>query len=305
MRIAFIDTLCELAAADPRIWLLTGDLGYGVLERFRDRFPDRFVNAGVAEQNMTGVATGLALSGAVVFIYSIANFPTFRCLEQVRNDVSYHRANVKIVTVGGGFAYGSHGYTHFGIEDLAVMRVLPNMTVVAPGDPVETRLATRAVADWAGPCYLRLGRGGEVKVHQAEPDFKIGKAITVRKGKDVTLISTGGMLGIALQAAEALSAQKYSAHVLSMPTLSPLDQEAVLAAARATGKIVTVEEHGLGGLGSAVAQVLAEAGCPAKFISLHVQRKTIDSIGTQEALLSSHGLDRAGLVAACLKLLQG
>ena len=145
MRTAFIDTLCELAERDPRIWLLTADLGYSVLERFAARFPHRYINVGVAEQNLTGIAAGLARCGKIVFTYSIANFPTLRCLEQIRNDVCYHQANVKIVAVGGGFAYGTLGYTHHGLEDLGIMRTLPHMTVIAPGDPTETRLATSAV----------------------------------------------------------------------------------------------------------------------------------------------------------------
>ena len=147
MRTAFIDTLCQLAAEDERIWLLTGDLGYSVLERFATRFPERYVNVGVAEQNMVGVAAGLARCGKMPWVYSIANFPTFRCLEQIRNDVCYHNGNVKVVAVGAGFAYGPHGYTHHGLEDVAILRALPNMTVVAPADPVETRLATIAIAN--------------------------------------------------------------------------------------------------------------------------------------------------------------
>jgi len=182
MRTAFIKTLCELAEQDERIWLLCGDLGYSVLEGFSSRFPNRFVNVGVAEQNMTGIAAGLALSGKVVFIYSIANFPVMRCLEQIRNDVCYHNLNVKIVTVGGGLTYGSLGYTHHGVEDIAVMRVLPNMTVIAPGDPVEARLATQAILNTPGPCYLRLGKAGEPVVHQIEPEFQVGKAISLQLG---------------------------------------------------------------------------------------------------------------------------
>src|SRR5215813_10958785 len=151
MRDAFVAAVTELAAADERIWLLTGDLGFTVFERFRERFADRFVNVGVAEQNMTGVAAGMALSGKIVFTYSIANFPTLRCLEHVRNDVCYHNANVKIVSVGGGFTYGAMGATHHAVEDIAVMRALPNLMVVAPGDPVEARAATRAVIAYSGP----------------------------------------------------------------------------------------------------------------------------------------------------------
>lgn len=257
MRTAFIETLCELAEQDERIWLLTGDLGYSVLERFAQRFPDRFVNVGVAEQNMTGVAAGLALCGKIVFTYSIANFPTMRCLEQIRNDVCYHNLNVKIVAVGGGLAYGSAGYTHHAVEDLAVMRAMPNMTVLAPGDPVETRLATRAVVDWPGPCYLRLGKAGEPVVHRCEPAFAIGRAIPICNGRDVTVITTGGVLHAAVRAVEALRADGVQAGVLSLPTVKPLDEAAVLSVARA---LVVVEEHSpIGGLGAAVAEVLGRA----------------------------------------------
>ncbi len=164
MRPAFVAALCQLASEDERIWLLCGDLGYGALEPFRDTFPGRYINAGVAEQNMTGMAAGLALSGKVAFTYSIANFPTLRALEQIRNDVCYHDCNVKIVSVGAGFSYGAQGYTHHGVEDIAIMRALPEKVVVSPGDPVEARLATRAVAALPGPCYLRLGKSGEAAV---------------------------------------------------------------------------------------------------------------------------------------------
>ena len=282
MRTAFIEALCDLAGQDDRIWLLCGDLGYSVLERFAASFPDRFVNVGVAEQNMTGVAAGLALSGNVVFTYSIANFPTLRCLEQIRNDVCYHHANVKVVAVGGGFTYGPQGYTHHGIEDLSILRSLPEMTVVAPGDPVEARLATAAVARREGPCYLRLGRAGEPVVHAVLPAFEIGRAIGVREGKDATLISTGGMLKRAVDAHDALEARGISARVLSMHTLKPLDEEAVLRAARETGAVVTLEEHNRhGGLGSAVADVLAEAAAAVPFAKVAVPDRFWHTAGSQ------------------------
>ena len=263
MRTAFIETLCDLAARDERMFLLTGDLGYSVLEPFARRYPKRYLNTGIAEQNMTGVAAGLAMCGKTVFTYSIANFPLLRCLEQVRNDVCYHRANVKIVAVGGGCTYGTSGYTHHGVEDLAVARSLPGMTVVAPADPIETRLAMRALAWMSGPCYLRLGKAGEPVVHRGEPEFEIGRAIWVRTGQDVTLISTGAMLKETLSAADQLARQGIEAGVLSMHTLKPLDGQALRHAAQQTGAIVTVEEHSaVGGLGSAVADFLAEADLP-------------------------------------------
>ncbi|NQU75561.1 MAG: transketolase [Planctomycetes bacterium] len=270
MRTAFVETLCELAERDERIFLLTGDLGFSALEPFAERFPDRYVNAGIAEQNMTGVAAGLAMSGKVVFTYSIANFPTLRCLEQVRNDVCCHRANVKIVAVGCGCTYGSQGYTHHGVEDIGILRTLPAMTVVCPGDPVETRLATRALAQMNGPGYLRLGKAGEPVVHLRPVPFELGKAILVRDGSDVTLISTGGMLAEAVAAADQLAAGGLSARLLSMHTVKPLDKLAVLHAAEQTRAIVTVEEHSvIGGLGSAVAGLLAEAGLPGIRFAMH------------------------------------
>ncbi len=260
MRTAFIETLCALAEQNERIWLLTGDLGYSVLERFAQRFPQRFVNVGVAEQNMTGVAAGLALCGKIVFTYSIANFPVMRCLEQIRNDVCYHNLNVKIVAVGGGLAYGAAGYTHHAVEDLAVMRAMPNMTVLAPGDPVETRLATKAVVDWPGPCYLRLGKAGEPVVHRIEPAFAIGRAIPLRNGRDVTLLTTGGVLHAVVQAAEALQSDGIEAGVLSLPTVKPLDEAAIVAAAHTSRALIVVEEHSrIGGLAAAVAEALSRA----------------------------------------------
>lgn len=300
MRTTFIQTLMECARANERIWLLVGDLGYSVVEPFRQEFPDRFINVGVAEQNMTGIATGLALSGKVVFTYSIANFPTLRCLEQIRNDACYHNANVKIVAVGGGLAYGAQGMTHHATEDLAIMRVLPNMTVVAPGDPVETALATRAIIAWPGPCYLRLGKAREPIVHKTSPDFRIGKAITVRGGADVILITTGGMLYNTVQAAEQLAQQGIEARVLSMPTLKPLDTEAVLAATQQTKAVITIEEHSIiGGLGSAIAEVLVELGNSHIILKrLGIKDSFCNQVGSQEYLRQAYGLTPQDIIAA-------
>jgi transketolase len=287
MRTAFIETLCELAAADPRIWLVTGDLGYSVLERFQERFPDRYINVGVAEQNMTGVAAGLALTGQIPFTYSIANFPTMRCLEQIRNDICHHQLPVRVVAVGGGFAYGPAGYTHHGVEDLAVMRSLIGMTVLAPGDPHETRLATRALLTFPGPAYLRLGKANEPNVHAVPPAFQIGRAIQLRDGHDVTLIATGGLLQYAVRSAERLEGEHHiSCRVLSMPTVKPLDQDQVRKAARTTRLIVTVEEHSVtGSLGSAVAEVLAEMSAPRALLKRYgIPDKAYHLIGDQEYL---------------------
>ncbi|MBF8267521.1 MAG: transketolase subunit [Dehalococcoidia bacterium] len=305
MRTAFIRALEEVAGEDDRVMLVVGDLGFGVVEPFAQRFPLRYLNAGVAEQNMTGIAAGMALSGNVVFTYSIGNFPTMRCLEQVRNDVCYHRANVKIVAVGGGFVYGSLGMTHHATEDIAIMRALPNMTVIAPGDPVEAAAATRAVVHWPGPCYLRLGRAGEPVVHPSTIDFRIGKAIKVRDGEDLTLISTGGMLAAAVEVAGQLLERGVRTRVLSMHTVKPLDTEAVLAAARETGAIATIEEHSiLGGLGSAVAEVLAE--CDERkvpFTRIGLESAFAPTAGDQAYLRKTFGLSREAVVERLLTLI--
>jgi transketolase len=306
MRGAFFRTLLTLAEQDDRVNLIVGDLGFGVVEKFAQRFPERFVNAGVAEQNMTGLAVGMALSGKVVFTYSIANFPILRCLEQVRNDVCYHNANVKIVAVGGGLSYGSLGSTHHATEDLAIMRSLPRMVVVAPGDPAEAEAATQAVASHPGPCYLRLGRAGESKVHRGEINFRLGNAIQVRDGKDLTLISTGGLLETAVQVAESLHHAGLQTRVLSMHTVKPLDTDAVLAAAHETGAIFTLEEHSvIGGLGGAVAELLAESsevqvpfkrfGLPSAFMS---------TVGTQAYLRAQHGLSADPLATAIRSIVE-
>jgi transketolase len=296
VRNAFVNTLCELAAKDNRIWLLCGDLGYSVLERFSERFPDRYVNMGVAEQNMAGVAAGLALSGKVVFTYSIANFPVMRCLEQLRNDVCYHNLNVKTVAVGGGLAYGTHGYTHHGVEDIAVMRTLPNIVVAVPGDPVEASLATQALLAHEGPGYLRLGKGGEPTIYAQAPDFHLGRAISVRSGDDVTMIVSGPLLAEAIQAADLLAEQGIQAGVLSMPTIQPLDADAVERAAQASRLLFTIEEHRLvGGLGSAVAEVLASSdGNHARLVSCGVTTSP-STVGSAAYLRERNGLDAGHL----------
>jgi len=298
VRTAFIQALNDLASEDPRVCLVVGDLGYSVIEEFASKHPDQFVNAGVAEQNMVGLAAGLAMTGKVVFTYSIGNFGTLRCLEQIRNDVAYHRANVKVVAVGGGLAYGNLGVTHHASEDVAILRSLPNMVVVSPGDPVEAGLATRALVAYDGPAYLRLGKAGEPVVHADEPRFDLGKALTLRDGRDISLIATGSMLATANVVASNLVKKGLSVRLLSMHTIKPLDREAVIAAATQTKWVVTLEEHSVdGGLGGAVAEVLAEmeAGhAPLKRIGLRPEFNKV--VGDQKYLKSLHGLDEDGVM---------
>ncbi len=303
MRDAFVRTLTEIAARDPRVLLITGDLGFGVLTDFAAKFPRQYLNAGVAEQNMTGLAVGLALEGRVVFTYSIANFPTLRCLEQIRNDACYHHANVKIVAIGGGFAYGPLGASHHATEDLAVMCALPNLTVVAPGDPVETAAATRAIFAHSGPCYLRLGRGGEPKIHADVIDFQIGRAVTLFEGAEVVLISTGGILNNAHAACRLLRARGVDAGLISMHTLKPIDHVAVTAAAMKAQRIVTIEEHSVhGGLGSTVSEILAEMPHPrARLKRIGLPSVFPPVVGDQEYLRHLYGLSAEAIADAVQK----
>jgi transketolase len=255
---------------------------------------------------MTGVAAGLALSGKVVFTYSIANFPTFRCLEQIRNDLCYARLPVKIVAVGGGLAYGAAGYSHHAVEDLAVMGALPHLRVLAPGDPAEVRLAVREVLNDPGPCYLRIGKGGEACVHPAELPAPIDRAIRLRDGHDVTLIACGGILSLACAAAETLAADGMSVELLSMPSLKPFDEDAVLAAARKTGRILTIEEHGWGGLGTRAAEVLARSGAAVKFAPMRLSNDLVaHEAGSQAQLRAAHGLTVEAIVERARGMVRG
>lgn len=305
MRTAFIETLTEAAARDPRVTLVVGDLGFGVVTEFARRFPNQFLNAGVAEQNMTGVAAGMALAGRIVFTYSIANFPTLRCLEQLRNDICYHRAHVIVTAVGGGFAYGALGMSHHATEDLAVMRAMPELTVVAPGDPHETRQAVLALAAGVGPAYLRLGRAGEPTVLDGTTQWALGKATLVREGHDLALISTGGMLATAVDVADHLARMGPRARVLSMHTLNPLDIEAIRCAADETGLIVTLEEHSLrGGLGSAVAEVLADCALSkTRCMRFGLPPHFAHAVGDQDYLRRQTGLDTQSILSRLLPAL--
>ena len=300
MRDAFVRRLHQCAAAEPRIVLLTADLGFGVLTGFRDRFPDQFLNVGVAEQNMIGLATGLALEGRIVFAYSIASFATLRCLEQIRNDAAGHGANVTVVGMGGGFSYGQLGDSHFATEDIAVLRAIPDVTILAPGTIREAEEATSAAASGRGTCYLRLDKTAGEEPETGAPPFEVGKARMLRDGTDATIIATGGVLGEAQAAAAELASRGMSCRVLSTHTLKPLDRDAVRRACLETGGVVTVEEHALeGGLGSAVAEAILDQGIwPRRAARLALKPRQGALVGSQEYLRQRHGLDRASIVRA-------
>ena len=298
MRDTFVKTLLEIAKKDKNVYIVTGDLGFGVLKPFWDELPDQIINAGIAEQNMTSIAAGLAMQGKVVYTYSIGNFPTLRCIEQIRNDCAYHDANVKVVCVGGGFVYGSLGMSHHATEDIAMMRALPNVTVVAPGDLVEAACATKAIYETPGTCYLRLGRGGEKQIHDSIDNFEIGKAIKIQDGEKIAIFSTGAIFDEVDEACKALSEEGIVPTVYTFPTVKPIDKDVILECASKYGTIITVEEHNLsGGFGSAVAEVLAEQDSKnAKLVRIALDDRYSCIVGSQKYLRQQYSIDSKAII---------
>ena len=290
MRTAFVNALLQEAKNDPSIVLVTGDLGFGVLESFQSELPKQFINAGVTEQAMMGMAAGIASTGKRVFVYSIANFPTFRCLEQIRNDVCLMNNPVVVVSVGAGYAYGSQGYTHHALEDIAVMRALPNMQVVVPCDTQETKLATKLLAKSIFPSYLRLGKYGEQKLHEKEIDFKVGKIIEIAKGNDGTILFSGSIGSLATKARELLLEKGKEVAVASVPFVSSIDKD-YLVARSSKGPIITLEEHsGRGGLGSAILESASENRIVAQIRTVSASQSDLSQIGDQDFLRHVNGL---------------
>jgi transketolase len=298
MRDAFIDSLFELAKNDPNIILITGDLGFGVFDKFSASLPKQFINIGIAEQNMIGVAAGMALEGFTVFCYSIGNFPTLRCLEQIRNDACYHNANVKIVSVGGGFSYGSLGISHHATEDLSIMRSLPDLSIVAPCDDWEAAEATKQLAMTDGTFYLRLDKSSAGFTQTPNEIFELGKSRCLRAGKDLTLIGIGGIVKTVLQAAETLAQQSIDCRVISMHTIKPIDKQAIFQSVEETGGIITIEENTvLGGLGGAIAEIcLEERMIPKIFHRIGLTDRFSSIVGTQEYLRSQYNMDADAIV---------
>lgn len=305
MRDTFVKTLVEIAKEDKNIELVTGDLGFGVLKPFWEQLPNQFTNAGIAEQNMTTVAAGMALEGKTVFTYSIGNFPTLRCLEQIRNDCAYHNANVKIVCIGGGFVYGSLGMSHHATEDIAILRALPDVVVMAPGDLVEAQEATKAIAQYKGTCYLRLGRGGEKRIHDRIEHFQIGKAIRVHDGEKVAIFSTGAIFEEVQGAYDLLKQQGLSPAVYTFPTVKPIDKDVICACAKDFDLIVTCEEHNIvGGFGSAVAEVMAEMPTKKAYLMrVGMQDRYATKVGSQAYLREQYGMSAKQIAEKIVKAL--
>lgn len=295
MRDTFVKTLIDIAEKDNNVILITGDLGFGVLKPFWEKFPDQFINAGIAEQDMTGFAAGMALSGKTVFTYSIGNFPTLRCIEQIRNDCAYHDANVKIVCVGGGFTYGSLGMSHHATEDIAVTRAMPGVTVMAPGDLTEAQMCTTAAYDTPGTCYLRLGRGGEPRIHSNLDSYKPFDAIKIKDGEKIAVFSTGAIFEEAKDAITVLNKDGMDPALYTFPFVKPIDSKTITECAQRFDLIVTVEEHNIvGGFGGAVAEVLASVG-GAKLLRIGLKDTYSSIVGTQKYLRQKYSMDSAAI----------
>lgn len=292
MRNAFAKELVEAARGDGRVVLLSGDIGNRLFDNYKEEFPDRFYNCGVAEANMMSVAAGLAMSGMRPVAYTIAPFVTIRCLEQIRVDVCYHHQPVIIVGVGGGLSYASLGGTHHSCEDIGMLRLLPEMTVVCPGDPLEVRGALRAALRHDGPVYLRLGKKGEPVVHETAPEIVLGRSLTVRRGRDAAILAVGNVLPVACEAAALLERDGLSARVESFHTVKPLDEVCLADVFDSYDVVATVEEHAIaGGAGGAIAEWLAERGATrARLLRIGTADRFLHEAGSQKHARGLFGL---------------
>jgi len=311
MRNAFIQALEELGETHPELIIVLGDLGFGVMDRFFKRYPKQIINAGVSEQNMTGIAAGLAMTGKKVFTYSICNFTTLRPLEFLRNDVAYHKLNVTAVSVGGGFAYGSLGISHHATEDLAILRAIPDMTVLAPGDTREAYELTKLIVKKdIGPVYLRIGRAGEATLHNESTikKIRIGKILSLIKSeeKKIALLSTGGMLEVAVDLHKKLKNDGYTSSVFSVHTIKPMDSEKVLEIFHTYDFIISLEEHSIiGGLSSALLECLpGTKGIDlSKFIPFALPSVFTSIVGDQKYLRKYYGISSEAIFKKLIKIL--
>ena len=296
-RDAYGEALAELGAVNENIVVLEADLSKSTkTSDFKKVYPERHFNMGIAEQNMLGVAAGFAAAGKIPFASSFAVFATGRAYDQIRNSIAYPNLNVKIAATHAGLTVGEDGGSHQMLEDIALMRALPNMTVIVPADGIETKQAVKAAAEYEGPVYIRMGRPKVPVLFDENYTFEIGKGVMLKEGTDVTLVGTGIMVSKAVEAAELLAAEGISAAVVNISTIKPLDAELIIAQAQKTGAIVTCEEHNIyGGLGSAVAEVLVE-NCPVPMARVGVADKFGES-GLPDELLEKYGLSAANIAA--------
>ena len=308
MRQTCLNMVYELAKEDERIFFIGSDLGVGVLSQFKEEMPDRFFMEGISEANVIGMATGLALEGKIPYVNTIATFLTRRCFEQLVLDVCLHNANVRLIGNGGGLVYAPLGPTHLAIEDIAILRTLPNMTIVAPADADEMRRFMPLTVNHEGPIYIRLAKGYDPIVTNDDVPFQIGKAIPMRTGSDALIVTSGITLRCGLEAANSLSEQGVEAGVLHVHTIKPLDAEAILARIAKVPVVVAVEEHSIiGGLGSTVAELIAEAAFePAKrFRRIGIPDVFADQYGTQDSLMQRYSITAMDLASTVKSLAEG
>ncbi|MCM1234815.1 MAG: transketolase [Ruminococcus flavefaciens] len=290
MRRAYLDTLYELAKKDKMVYALISDNGAIVYDKYRRDLPGQYLNLGISEANMIGMAAGMASCGKIPFAYTIGAFLAYRAFEFIRNDVCLQNQNVKIVGTGAGEVYSALGPTHHSTEDLGGLRALPNLAIICPGSPLEVRKATEAAYEYEGPVYLRLGTNKEPEIYEGDCEFEIGKAVTLRDGKDVTLIATGSIVKDVMDAAAQLETEGMHARVVNMHTIKPIDRETIIKAVEETGKIVVIEDHNIiGGLGSTVAEVIAEYGKAVKFKRVGLYGFSC-GYGTYEQLKRDNGI---------------
>lgn len=272
MRTAYLDTLYDLAQKDKRVYALISDNGAIVYDKYRRDLASQYLNLGISEANMLGMAAGMASCGKIPYAYTIGAFLAYRAFEFIRNDICLQRQNVKIVGTGAGEVYSALGPTHHSTEDLGGLRSLPNLTILCPASPLEVKKATIAAYEYEGPIYLRLGTNKEQEIYDTNYFFEIGRGVTIKEGRAVTLIGTGSILKDILDVAELLNKEGIDARVVNMHTIKPIDREIILQAIEETGKIVTIEDHNIiGGLGSAVAEVVAESGASVPFKRIGMQ----------------------------------
>lgn len=297
MKKAFVKTLVKLMEKNNNIYVLTGDLGYGVMNPILEKFPERFINLGICEQNMASVAAGLALEDNIVYMYSIANFPTLRCLEQIRNDIIYNMANVKIISVGSGFSYGSLGMSHHATEDIGIMRTLPKIEILSPADKNETIEAVKYANEVNGPVYVRIGRGGEEDICHLETEISKG-LLKIKEGKEILIFTTGTILKEAYLAAKILEEENIHVGVYAIPILKPFNEERLKKICSDAKLVFSVEEHNIiGGLGSTIAEILASVKNDIIYKRIGLNDTFVDVVGSPEYISEFYQLDSKGIAS--------
>lgn len=304
MRKAYLKTLYDLAVENDNVVSLVADNGLIVFDDFREKFSERYFNFGISEENMIGAAAGMANCGKIPFCYTISSFLAYRSFEFIRNDVCFQNQNVKIVGIGSGMAYSTLGPSHHTTEDISVLRALPNLTIFSPGSPLDVKKIIRAAYQINGPVYIRLGTNNEKEIYNEDYDFELGKAQVIKDGKDIAIFVTGSIISEVIEAAEALENNNISVRIVNVHTLKPFDNDQVLESAAKTKYLFTVEEHSiLGGLGSLVAEALAENGSPIKLKRIGLDNKFAEGYGAYNEVRQINGLDKKGIYSSIMDTL--